>query len=127
MTTPVVCGNMRFRGDSSCPVHERTRTPLLRSSRCHNLCRFMSWERKELDEGPHTHFLSAGRKSLGSCQLGDTMETRPKQLRYNLWLRTLALKQLKELGKRESQLDRSIRVIEGHAETERKHDFIECG
>jgi len=40
-----------------------------------------SWESEELDEHPHALFLTAARKSLGSCQLGDTMEACPKQFR----------------------------------------------
>ena len=40
-----------------------------------------SWESEELDERPHALLLAAARKSLGSCQLGDTMEARPKQFR----------------------------------------------
>src|ERR1700689_1410027 len=54
------------------------------------------------------------------------MEARPKQFRYNLWLRAPPLKQLQQLGKRESQLRRSSRVIEGYAQAERKHRFIQC-
>src|ERR1700756_345426 len=99
----------------------------LQSSRFHHLCCFISWESEELDECPHALFLTAARKSFGSCQLGDTMETRPKQFRYNLWLRALALKQLQELGKCESQLRRSSRVIERYAQAERKHHLIQCG
>jgi hypothetical protein len=38
-------------------------------------------ESEELDESPHALFLTAARKSLGSRQLGDTMEARPKQFR----------------------------------------------
>jgi hypothetical protein len=70
--------------DSSRLVCEKTRAHLLQSSRFHHLCRFISWESEELDERPHALFLTAARKSLGSCQLGDTMEARPKQFRYNL-------------------------------------------
>src|ERR1700733_11882759 len=55
------------------------------------------------------------------------MEARPKQFRYNLWLRAQSLKQLQELGKCESQLRRSSRVIEWYAQVERKHHFIQCG
>jgi hypothetical protein len=40
------------------------------------------------------------------------MEARPKHFRYNLCPHTLPLKQLEELGKRESQLRRSIRFSE---------------
>jgi hypothetical protein len=43
-----------------------------------------SWESEELDERPHALFLTAARKSLGSCELGDTVKARPKQFRYNL-------------------------------------------
>src|SRR5260370_23666886 len=39
----------------------------LQSSHFHHLCRFISWESKELDERPHALFLTAARKSLGSC------------------------------------------------------------
>ena len=46
------------------------------------------------------------------------MEARPKQFRYNLWLRALPVKQLEELGKRESHLRRSRRVIEWYAQAE---------
>jgi hypothetical protein len=53
----------------------------MQSSRFHDLCRFIPWESEELDERPHALFLTAARKSLGSCQLGDTMEARPKQFR----------------------------------------------
>ena len=67
--------------DSSRLVCEKTRARLLQSSRFHHLCRFISWESEELDERPHALFLTAARKSLGSCQLGDTMEARPKQFR----------------------------------------------
>src|SRR5262244_4335478 len=103
------------------------RARLLGSSPFHYLCRFLSWESEELDEGPHALFLTGARKSLRSCQFGDTMEARPKQFRYNLWLRALPLKQLQELGKREKQLRRSSRVIEWYAQAERKHHFIQCG
>ena len=82
---------------------------------------------EELDERPHALFLAAGRESLSSCQLGDTMKARPKQFRYNLWPRALPLKQLHKLGKREMQLRRSSRVIEWNAQAERKHHFIQCG
>src|SRR5215470_14578907 len=87
---------------------------------------FICSESEELDERPHVLFLTAARKALGSCQLGDTMEARPKQFRYNLWLRSLPLKQLQELGKRESQLRWSSRLIEWYAQAERKHHFIQC-
>jgi len=40
-----------------------------------------SWKSEELNERPRAHFLAAGRKAPGSCQLGDTMEARPKQFR----------------------------------------------
>jgi hypothetical protein len=73
--------NKRLCEDSSCLVCEKTRARLLQSSRFHHLCRFISWESEELDERPHALFLTAARKSLGSCQLGDTMEARPKQFR----------------------------------------------
>ena len=86
-------------------------------------CAVSSWEREEPDEPPHALFLADGRESLGSCQLGNTMEARPKQFRYNLWLRALPLKQLQELGKRESQLRRS-RVIEGPAPADRKRWLV---
>ena len=39
---------------------------------------------EELDQNPHALFLTVARKSLGSCQPGDTMEARPKQFRRNL-------------------------------------------
>ena len=84
------------------------------------------WESEELDERPHALFLTAERKSLRSCQLGDTMEARPKQFRYNLWLGALAPKQLQELGKPEPQLRRSSRLIEWYAQAERKHHLIQC-
>src|SRR5262250_489633 len=74
------------------------------SYRAFTTCAILSWESEELDERPHALFLTAARKSLGSCQLGDTMEARPKQFRYDLWLRALPLKQLQDLGKCESQL-----------------------
>ena len=67
--------------DSSRLICEKTRARLLQLSRFHHLCRFISWESEELDERPHALFLTAARKSLGSCQLGDTMEARPKQFR----------------------------------------------
>ncbi len=67
--------------DSSRFVCEKTRARLTQSSRFHHLCRFISWESEELDERPHALFLTAGRKSLGSCQLGDAMEARPEQFR----------------------------------------------
>jgi len=38
----------------------------------------------------------------------------------------LRLKQLHQLGKRESHLRRSSRVIEWYAQVERKHHFIQC-
>lgn len=96
------------------------------SHRAFSPCAVSSWESEELDERPHALFLTAARKSLGSCELGDTMEGRPKQFRYNLRLRALPLKQLPELGKRETQLRRSSRVIEWYAQAERKHRFIQC-
>jgi hypothetical protein len=40
---------------------------------------FIFWESEELDERPHAPFLTDARKSPGFCQLGDTMEARPKQ------------------------------------------------
>ena len=97
------------------------------STRFLHLCRLLPWKTEELHEGPHARFLTAGRKSLGSCKFGDAVETRPKQLRENLWLRTLPLKQLQDLGKRESQFWRSSRVTEWYAHAERKHYFIQCG
>ena len=51
------------------------------SHRAFTTCAVSSWESEELDERPHALFLAAARKSLGSCQLGDTMEARPKQFR----------------------------------------------
>src|SRR5260370_6663460 len=53
--------------DSSRLVCEKTRARLLQSSRFHHLCRFISWEIEEFDERPHALFLTAARKSLGSC------------------------------------------------------------
>jgi putative endonuclease len=46
----------------------------------HHLCR-LSWESEELDERLHALFLTAARKSLRSCELGDTVKARPKQFR----------------------------------------------
>ena len=43
-----------------------------------------SWESEELNERPHALFLTATRKSLGPCELGDTMKARPKQFRHYL-------------------------------------------
>src|ERR1700757_1917416 len=106
------------RKDESSPVTVIALSPLRR---------FISWESKELDERPHALFLTAGGKSPGSCQLGDTMEARPKQFRQKLWLRALPLKQLQELGKCVSQLRGSSRVIEWYDQAERKHHFIQCG
>src|ERR1700733_3850275 len=40
---------------------------------------FSSWESEELDEHPHALFLTAARKSLGSCELGDPGKARPTQ------------------------------------------------
>ena len=53
--------------DSSRLVCEKTRARLLQSSYFDHLCRFISWESEELDERPHALFLTAARKSLGSC------------------------------------------------------------
>ena len=53
--------------DSSRLVCEKTRARLLQSSRLHHLCRFISWESEEIDERPHALFLTAARKSPGSC------------------------------------------------------------
>ena len=39
----------------------------------------------------------------------------------------MPLKQLGQLGERESQLSRSLCVIEWHAQVERKHYFVEGG
>jgi hypothetical protein len=36
---------------------------------------------EELDEFSHALLLTAARKSLGSCELGDTVKARPKQFR----------------------------------------------
>jgi hypothetical protein len=62
------------------PVREKTRARLLRSSRFHRV-RFSSWESEEIDERLHALFLTAARKSLGSCKLRDTVKARPKQFR----------------------------------------------
>ena len=78
--TQLVAREARLQ-DSSRLVCEKTRARLLQSSRFHHPCRFICWESEELDERPHPLFLAAGRESLGSCQLGDTMEARPKQFR----------------------------------------------
>jgi hypothetical protein len=43
-----------------------------------------SWESEKLDERAHALFLTAGRKSLGSCKLRETVKARPKQLGQNL-------------------------------------------
>jgi hypothetical protein len=51
------------------------------SHRAFTTCAVSSWESEELDERPHALFLTAARKSLGSCELGDTMEAAPKQFR----------------------------------------------
>jgi hypothetical protein len=67
---------------------------LLRSLRFHQLLRFIFSESEELEERLHALFLTAARQSPGSCQLGDTMEARPKQFRQNLGLRTLPLMSL---------------------------------
>ncbi len=40
-----------------------------------------SWESEEIDKPPHARFLTAGREALRSCEVGDTMETRPEQFR----------------------------------------------
>src|ERR1700730_15269614 len=48
-------------------VCEKTRARLLQSSHFHHLCRRISWESEELDKRPHALFLTAARKSLGSC------------------------------------------------------------
>jgi hypothetical protein len=44
-------------------------------------CAVSSLETEELDEGLHALFLTAARKSPGSCELGDTVEARPEQFR----------------------------------------------
>ncbi len=95
------------------------------SHRAFTTCSVSSWESEEPDERPLALFLTAARKSLGSRQLGDSMEARPKQFRENLWLRALPLKQFQELGERESQLRGSSRVIEWYAQAERKYHFIQ--
>ena len=51
------------------------------SHRAFTTCAVSSWESEELDERPHALFLTAARKSLGSCELGDTVKARPKQFR----------------------------------------------
>jgi hypothetical protein len=51
------------------------------SHRAFTTCVVSSWKSEELDEHPHALFLTAARKSPGSCELGDTMEARPKQFR----------------------------------------------
>jgi hypothetical protein len=75
--------------------------------------------REAIDQHPYAELLTAGRKSLGSCQLGDSMEARPKQFRQHFRPRALPLKQREELGKREMQFGRRRRVIERHSQTER--------
>src|ERR1700721_3034006 len=99
---------------------------MMAQHRSFTTCAVSSWESEELDERPHALFLTAARKSPGSCELGDTVKARPKQFRQNLRLRALPLKQLQELGKRESQLRRSGRVTEWYAQAERKHHFVQC-
>ena len=94
------CADSAERLVSSVQVPDAVRTHLaqfakdestpITSSRFHQLCRFIL-ESEELDERPHALFLTAVRKSPGSCQLGDAMEARPKQFRYNIWLRALPL------------------------------------
>jgi hypothetical protein len=63
--------------DSSFLVREKTRARLVQSSGFHHLCRTI-WGSEELDEFPHALFLTAARKSLGSCYLGDTLQARPR-------------------------------------------------
>jgi hypothetical protein len=78
---------MGFEGEDplfGAPVDKpfaKVRARLSKSSRLHYMYRFISWESEELDEGPQALFLIDARKSLGSCQLGDTMDALPKQFR----------------------------------------------
>ena len=69
----------RFRGLISPDAKRRERGFL--QPRALTNCAVSSWESEELDERLHARFLTAARKSLGFCVLGDTMEARPKQLR----------------------------------------------
>src|ERR1700722_5450065 len=80
------------------PVQRHSaRVPLRKAesaSDSHRACRFISREIEQLDERSYALLLTAVRKSLGSCQLGDTVEARPKQFRNELCLLALSLKQL---------------------------------
>jgi hypothetical protein len=66
-SSAIITDAKRVCEDSSRLVCEKTRARLLQSSRFHHLCRFISWESEALDERPHALFLTAARKSLGSC------------------------------------------------------------
>jgi hypothetical protein len=74
-----------FRGarceDSSRLVREKDESAPIIVIALSFTCAVSIWESKELDERPHTVFLAAARKSFGSCELGDSMEARPKQFR----------------------------------------------
>jgi hypothetical protein len=65
----------------SCAVCQKPRARVVGLSPSYRPCHFLSWEREELDDRPHALLLAARRKSLGPCQLGDTMEAPPKQFR----------------------------------------------
>src|ERR1700745_2505505 len=76
----------------------------------------LSWESEQLDSRLHTLTLAASRKPSGSYQFCNTMQGRPKQLRQDLRLRALLLKQRQQLRERESQFRRRSRVIEWNAQ-----------
>src|SRR5258705_9253272 len=105
---------MRRRAASRRAYPNEKRAPLP-STHFRHLHPLICRESEAVDERPHALFLTAAWKSLGSCQLGDAMEARPKQFRSNLRSRALPLKQLEELGKRESQLRWSCGLTEWHA------------
>ena len=63
----LIASPKRVYGDSSRLVCEETKARTLQSFRFHHLCHFISRESEEFDERPHALFLTAARKSLGSC------------------------------------------------------------
>ena len=79
-------GRLRSSRVASEPIHRQEY--VRKDAQCHvgivQSCpqvRVLRQKSEELDERPHALFPTAARKSLGSCQLGDTMEARPKQFR----------------------------------------------
>ena len=69
----VTRGHKGISEDASCTACEKPRARGVGLSPSFRPCRFLSCESEEPNDRPHALLLTALRKSLGPCQLGDTM------------------------------------------------------